>query len=300
MFVPPKVLRTLPHVLEINRQEMQRRIDQRTNTKHLDYFESLVPSDAPIPVGRERSHLEQISVQLLIAGYEPIADQFYGLIFQLLKEPEILAALVDEIRGNFQSYTDINPDALISFRYLNACIHESFRVLDTGSNGLPRVSPGAMVDGSYVPKGVSYTMIVVSYDYHHRNFYTMSIRVTLSLLTQVECQTSFFTILRNEKYFCDPFSYRPQRWLPPDHPKYEEKYSGDALKALLPFSTGPRQCPGRESAWIIIRMFLAKLLWTYDLELVRGHELTFDKDFTVHTMWNKPSIWVRFLPVVRE
>ncbi|KAJ8123392.1 hypothetical protein ONZ43_g650 [Nemania bipapillata] len=269
LFVPPRILRTLPHVLGINSQEVQRRIDQRANTKHLDYFESLVPPDAPIPTGRELNHLEQIAAQLLVAGYDPVADQFYGLLFWLLKEPDVLATLVEEIRSNLLRYEDIVPDALVSLRYMHACIQESFRMMDTGPNGMPRVSPGAMVDGVYVPKGV-------------------------------ECQMSFFAIIRNEKYFRDALSYRPQRWLSPDHPKYETKYSDDMLKAVVPFSTGPRACPGRESAWIQMRLFLAKVLWAFNLELVRGKDITFDRDFSVHTMWNKPSIWVRFIPVERE
>jgi hypothetical protein len=153
--VPPKILRTLPHVLGINSQEVQRRIDQRANTRHLDYFESLVPPDAPIPTGKELNHLEQIAAQLLVAGYDPVADQFYGLLFWLLKEPDALATLIEEIRGNLTSYEDIVPEALVSLRYLHACIQESFRMMDTGPNGMPRVSPGAMVDGVYVPQGVS-------------------------------------------------------------------------------------------------------------------------------------------------
>ncbi|KAI0471291.1 isotrichodermin C-15 hydroxylase [Xylaria cf. heliscus] len=269
LFVPPRILRTLPHVLKINSDEVDRRIEQRANTKHLDYFESLVPPDSAVPSGKERTHLEQVAAQLLVAGYDPVADQFYGLMFFLLKEPEILAILVEEIRGAFASYSEITPDALVSLRYLHACIQETFRMFDTGPNGLPRISPGAVVDGVYIPKGV-------------------------------ECQMSFFTALRSKQYFQDPLHYRPQRWLSPDHPKYEAQYSGDALKSVTPFSTGPRSCPGRESAWIQIRLYLAKVLWTFDLELVRGHSMTFDKDFSVYTMWNKPAIWVRFVPVARE
>ncbi|KAI0418971.1 isotrichodermin C-15 hydroxylase [Xylaria grammica] len=227
LFVPPKILRALPHMLGINSQEVQRRIHQRANTRHLDYFESLVPPDAPIPRGKELNHLEQIAAQLLVAGYDPVADQFYGLLFWSLKEPDVLATLVGEIRGNLASYEDIVPEALVSLRYLHGCIQESFRMMDTGPNGMQRVNPGAMVDGVYVPKG---------------------------------------------------------RWLSPDHPRYEAKYADDMLKAMAPFSTGPRACPGRESAWTQMRLFLAKVLWAFDLELVRGGDITFDKDFSMHTM----------------
>ncbi|GAB1318005.1 hypothetical protein MFIFM68171_08215 [Madurella fahalii] len=53
---------------------------------------------------------------------------------------------------------------------------------------------------------------------------------------------------------------------------------------------------GREIAWSQTRLFLGKILWTFDLEGVRGHERSIDKDFSVHVMWNRPELYVRFLP----
>ncbi|KAK3940246.1 hypothetical protein QBC46DRAFT_341805 [Diplogelasinospora grovesii] len=41
---------------------------------------------------------------------------------------------------------------------------------------------------------------------------------------------------------------------------------------------------------------LGEELWTFDLEGVRGHEQSFDKDFSAHVMWNRPELYVRFLP----
>jgi cytochrome P450 len=37
---------------------------------------------------------------------------------------------------------------------LHACLEESLRILPSNNMGLPRYSPGAMVDGQYIPKGV--------------------------------------------------------------------------------------------------------------------------------------------------
>ncbi|OTA98401.1 hypothetical protein M426DRAFT_69896, partial [Hypoxylon sp. CI-4A] len=155
LFVPPKILRTLPHVLKINAQEVQRRIDKRDQVKHLDYFEGLVPPGSSELTSKERNHLEQVAAQLLVAGYDPIADQFYGLLFLLLREPDALTTVINEVRGAFQRYNEINPSELAGLQYMHACIQESFRIVDTGPNGLPRISPGAMVDGTYIDKGVS-------------------------------------------------------------------------------------------------------------------------------------------------
>ncbi|TGJ86269.1 hypothetical protein E0Z10_g2471 [Xylaria hypoxylon] len=265
LFIPPRILRTLPRVIKINKHEIQRRIDERNSTEHLDYFETLIPANSVLVTGKERTHLEQIAGQLLVAGYDPISNQFYGSMFQLLKNPEVLKMLTTEIRCSFHSYDEIAPDALLQLNYLQACLLESFRIFDTLPSGLPRISPGASVDGIYIEKGV-------------------------------HCQTSFFTTLRSDRYFHDPLEYHPQRWLAPEHPKYEHRFSQDNLKSMFPFLLGPRMCPGRESAWIQLRLFLAKVLWTFDLELVKGQDLLFDRDFSVFTMWDKPEMRVRFIP----
>jgi hypothetical protein len=50
----------------------------------------------------------------------------------------------------------------------------------------------------------------------------------------------------------------------------------------------------------IIRLFIAKVLWQFDLEADPGIEkLSFDKDFKFLTFWERPQFWLRFKPVPR-
>jgi cytochrome P450 len=101
---------------------------------------------------------------------------------------------------------------------------------------------------------------------------------------------------RSPKYFHDPGAYRPERWLSRDHPYYDEVFAGDNLKSHFPFGLGPRSCAGREIAWHQLRLFLTKVLWTFDLEMVEGQEgLHLDKDFVSYVSWDYPEFRVRFL-----
>ena len=59
-------------------------------------------------------------------------------------------------------------------------------------------------------------------------------------------------------------------------------------------------CPGSAIAWDQTKLFLAKVLWTFDVKMVAGQDLSFDRDFTIYTTWNKPPFRVRFVPVVSE
>lgn len=154
LFIPPSVLTSLPRVLGLNRKELTSRISRRGTTTHLDYFDQLCPPDAPEPSKKDLKHMEMVAGQLLSAGYEPISSQFLCTIMFLLHDPASYKRLVEEIRGEFKSYDDINPDALAHLRFLHASLMETLRITVIGSNGLPRVCPGAMVDGNYIARGV--------------------------------------------------------------------------------------------------------------------------------------------------
>lgn len=155
--VPPSIILKVPKTFSMNSQEVQRRIDNRGNTRHPDFVDYMLPSDAPPPsTKKEKVHLEQVALQMFIAGFDPIQLALFSSFFFLLKEPEILETLVWEIRSTFQSYDQINSEALAALPYLNACIHETLRVHVANATGLPRRSPGAVVDGIYIPKGVCF------------------------------------------------------------------------------------------------------------------------------------------------
>lgn len=73
-------------------------------------------------------HIETISVQILLAGYEPPSSQFLCTLMFSLQQPEMLGLLVKEIRGAFGRYEDITCDALAELKVLNASLMESLRL----------------------------------------------------------------------------------------------------------------------------------------------------------------------------
>jgi cytochrome P450 len=145
----------MPKLIKMNTQDVKTRIERRGKTEHLDYFEQLMPSDKPVPEDRKQIfHLENIAGQLLLASWQPLANQFYSVIFFLLKEPDTYVTLVKEVRAAFADYNAINMETVGNLTYLQACVQESLRLHQETVDGLPRVSPGAVVDGTYIPQGV--------------------------------------------------------------------------------------------------------------------------------------------------
>lgn len=155
LVVPWSVIKKVSKTFRINSEEVQRRIDNHGNTKHPDFMDYMLPTNSPGPISKKlKIHIEQVALQMFIAGFDPIQLVFYSSLFFLIKEPGALETLVREIRSRFNNYDEITPDALATLPYLNACIHETLRVHVTSSSGMPRRSPGAVVDGHYIPKGV--------------------------------------------------------------------------------------------------------------------------------------------------
>jgi hypothetical protein len=155
--IPISVWFTIPTLLKKHSKDFQQRIDRRGNTEHLDYVEQVLPYDKPIPGKKELFHIQNVAGQLLLASWQPLANQFYTIILFLLKEPDVYAALVSEVRAAFSDDAEITLGSVAgdNVRYLQACVSEGLRLHAETTDGLPRISPGAIVDGHYVPQGVS-------------------------------------------------------------------------------------------------------------------------------------------------
>jgi cytochrome P450 len=318
LFAPLAKLSSFAAMEKTTRLCLERRIDRGGNTEHLDFFEYILPADSPLPTDpRELTHLGSVAVQVMFAEFGPISDWFYGTLFFLLEEAECYKLLSEEIRNAFKSYDDIKPGVLASLPYLHACLEESLRVLSGNNTGLPRISPGALVDGHYVPKGVRVSPCHMSPPPRHNSSSHNSAPTSdsphlpsypkddkynlfLTLVWQAHVQTSIFALARSPRYFHDPLHYRPQRWLPSDHPHYDAAFANDNRKGLFSFSLGPRVCMGREMAWMQGRLFMAKVLWTFDVVKVPGQHVDLEGALLHYGFLVKPELKVRFVPVSRK
>ncbi|OHW97441.1 benzoate 4-monooxygenase cytochrome p450 [Colletotrichum incanum] len=191
---------------------------------------------------------------LTIAGGETVATTLSGLTCFLSQNPDKLERLTKEIRAAFKTYKDINAVKAQQLPYLQAVINEGLRLFPPASNGASRVSPGFSLHGKYIPEGT-------------------------------EINVSPWSITHNPKYFSDPWEFKPERWLDPD--------SKDNKDASRPFLLGPRDCLGRNFALMELNLVLAKLLWSYDMELV-NKDVNFLEQSTVHVLWWKPGLFVRW------
>ncbi len=306
LFIPPSVIFSVPRALKLNSEVVQQRIDKRGKTEHLDYFEQLLPADAPLVHDKARlEHLELVSAQLLVAGWGSVSNQLYSSLFFALQNPEAHSAAVDEIRNTFATYDEITIDAINKLP-VPTCLpsgdipypHERYRWLaahqSRRSSGRPLRPQRGM---SFCPRPRFLYVSPCSY------YFATPVRIAYTKHTWPtldHCSGQFLSASRDTRYFADPSEFRPERWLPKGHLLFNPRFKDDNHKAMLPFSQGPRMCPGSVIAWATMKLFLAKVLWSFDIEMVPGQELSFDRDFSVRFMWNKPKLLVRYVPVVRK
>jgi cytochrome P450 len=81
-------------------------------------------------------------------------------------------------------------------------------------------------------------------------------------------RTMIWGVLRHdsvgERHFANPGAFEPQRWLD-DAPV---PLSTAAKRSAMPFGSGPRMCPGRYLALLEMKMAMAMLLSSFDIEAV--------------------------------
>ncbi|KAK5046900.1 hypothetical protein LTR84_007254 [Exophiala bonariae] len=208
------------------------------------------------------SALEELQTQaslLTVAGSETTATALSGITYYLCRDQRVYNKLISEIRSRFSTLDEISGRATEQLPYLKAVIDEGLRLYPAIAAGLPRVSPGEVVDGHFIPKGTI-------------------VNVNPWVAGHIESN------------FRNAFEFIPERWLDPD--------CKDDKAASQPFLTGSRVCLGRHLAMLELRIVLAKILWKFDMKLMDDN-LDWVKSNKNYVFWEKPSLPVQFSPVQR-
>lgn len=192
------------------------RIDRRLKREpeHPDLWTKILEkgedaSEGGLSIGEHRSNASLF----MIAGTETTATALSGTTYHLLRNPDTMKALTDEIRSAYDDFDDITLESLARQKYLNAVLQEGLRMYPPVPIALPRVTPpeGSTIREQFVPPGT---------------------RIGVNQLATY----------RMEENFKHANEFHPERWLG------DEKFADDHLDALEPFSVGPRNCLGKVSS----------------------------------------------------
>ncbi|KAK5046185.1 hypothetical protein LTR84_008642 [Exophiala bonariae] len=211
--------------------------------------------------GMSETEIVANSPFLVGAGSETIATALSSLFFHLASNPSIYKAVADELRSKFHSKEDITVQSTTSLQHLNACIEETLRIYPPVCESPPRISlADGVVDGNYIPKG---TIITVSQ----------------------------YATFRNPEHFQEPGSFLPQRWFPPSHPLFEDRFQSDNKAAFKPFSFGARDCIGKRLAYAEMRVLAARFLHVFDFDMLPNQEDWLNKQLAF-VIWDKGPLYI--------
>ena len=170
---------------------------------------------------------------MLLAGEDTTANTLAWMIHLLKQNPKALQRLQDEVRTHAPDPALFTMALMDSLVYLDACASETMR--------LKPVAP-------FLP--------------------LQALRDTQVGDVAVARGDMNWGVLRHdsvsEPYFSNPQAFEPERWLP----EAPNPLSSEAKRAAMPFGSGPRMCPGRYLALLEMKMAMAMLLASFEIEAV--------------------------------
>ncbi|KAI0543734.1 benzoate 4-monooxygenase cytochrome P450 [Xylaria curta] len=231
---------------------MKKRVAEQDTTTRKDFLTKVLEQRASAKMDISEIQLAAQSWDFIGAGTETTAAVMTSTTYYLLRDKKLLAQVTAEVRGAFPNAAAITNAGTEQLELLHRVCLEGLRLPTGAPPILPRLVPGGgdTVDGHFLPGGTAVTIAPMVAALDPANFQ-------------------------------DPMAFKPERWL---------GKNGDILDASQPFSLGPRGCAGKQVAWMELRVTLAKMLYTFDLELENPDLDWIGKDFD-----NLPqyALWVR-------
>jgi cytochrome P450 len=180
-----------------------------------------------------------------------------------MTHPHALNKLTRELREQFSSAEEITAVAVNKCKYLLAIIEEGLRVYPPSPATHPRYTPpgGITIDDNFVPGNMAVGVTILAACVHEDNF-------------------------------MDGDKFIPERWTGED-----SRFDGDNKQGSQPFSYGPRNCAGRNLAYLELKLIIASLVWHFDLE--NCHEGDW-MDQKIYMVWQKGPLMVKLKPVKRS
>ncbi|KAF2863458.1 cytochrome P450 [Piedraia hortae CBS 480.64] len=209
--------------------------------------------------GEGMMHGEMVNnaTTLVIAGSETSSTALSGATFLLLKHPDKMKKLVNEVRSTFSTNDEITTLSVGHLKYTMAVLEEALRMYPPAPIPGPRNPPqgGGMLNGHFLPED------------------------TIVSVTNVGCCSS-------EANFHRASEFIPERWLD-DRPA---EFENDNRVAFQPFSAGTRNCIGRNLAYAEMKLILAKVVYNFDLSFADEAGTGNWLDQKAWALWEKPPL----------
>jgi len=184
---------------------------------------------------------------MLLAGEDTTANTLAWMIYLLDRNRDALSRAREEVRAILRSKPlPENYDELSTLPFVEACINETMRLKPVAPIIMLQPTRDTLVAGIEVPKG------------------------TLLMCLMRAAAT-------DKRRFPDAQAFDPSRWL-------SSAPASSAKRVAMPFGAGPRLCPGRYLAMLEMKMVIAMLFGSFDIERVTTPDGKEAKEHLAFTM----------------
>jgi cytochrome P450 len=266
LVIPPEVVNFDKFTNELISERVAQELSERPATafeKGNDDFVTLFRDEDGSLSTSSIDEIKSEATTLLVAGSDTVSTAISGLLFYLAHNPRCLEKLNVEIRSRFSTVVDIRRGYELSgAKYLRACIDETLRMSPPTPGYLGRtvLEGGITIDGQYFPAGV-------------------------------ELGAPIYALHHNSDYYPRPNDFWPERWLQEiDGKTRAETISQDpalARAAFAAFSTGRHGCAGKEFAYLEITLFIARLVYQYNVQLADDEKRNFGEGQGPYGPWGR-------------
>ncbi|KAH6795183.1 hypothetical protein C2S52_005660 [Perilla frutescens var. hirtella] len=179
-------------------------------------------------------HIKALLMDIFIAGADTSSSAIVWIMTVLIKAPNVMKKLQEEIRNFIGEKGKVDEDDLPKLPYLKAVITEVFRLYPVAPLLVPRETmEKCIVDGYEIqPKTIVYV--------------------------------SAWAVGRDPEYWENPNEFMPERFLNNNIDIRGQDFG------LIPFGSGRRICPGMPMGLATVELGLANMLYSFDWELPDG------------------------------
>lgn len=221
-------------ILEFVAQARQRlRDDAALREQPRNLLEAMIVAADQPDSGLDDRHVAGNVLTMLLAGEDTTANTLAWMIHLLQRHPQALQRVQHEVRTLAPDPAAYGFDQMERLEYLEACASETMRLKPVAPFIALQALRDTVVGDVAVPQG-----------------------------------THIWGVLRHdsvgERLFERPGAFEPERWLESS----ATPLSAAAKRAAMPFGSGPRMCPGRYLALLEMKMAMAMLLSSFDIEAV--------------------------------
>ncbi|XP_039115678.1 cytochrome P450 71A9-like [Dioscorea cayenensis subsp. rotundata] len=184
--------------------------------------------------------IKALLVDMFAAGTETTYIVLGWSLAELIKNPEIMKKLQNEIRNMTHGKSMVQEEDISEMKYLKAVIKEILRLHPPTPMLLPRESiEGCQIEGYEIPRK---TRVIINY----------------------------WAIARDPRIWDSPEEFKPDRFISNDIDFKGQNYE------FIPFGAGRRICPGMNFAVSTVEVALANLIYRFDwkfFQIVDGEEI---------------------------